>query len=109
MLSASSWNTVLVVRPQPGQAVTIGVKLRYTDFRIVTRGQTLAQPTADAKTIRHTAGLCLKRVDLARRFRLLGVRVGGLQRLDSLGKPAAAPASPGQAATKTIADSGSLF
>ena len=25
---ASSWNTVLVVRPQPGQAVTIGTKAR---------------------------------------------------------------------------------
>jgi len=28
MLSASSWNTVEVVRPQPGQAITIGVNLR---------------------------------------------------------------------------------
>ena len=28
MLCASSWNTVLVVRPQPGQAATMGVKLR---------------------------------------------------------------------------------
>ncbi len=88
---------------------TIGVKLRYTDFRIVTRDQTLAQPTADAKTIRHTAGLCLKRVDLARRFRLLGVRVGGLQRLGSEEKPAAARSIAGQPATKTVAESGSLF
>ena len=59
---------------------TIGVKLRYGDFKIVTRDQTLADFTADAKTIRHTAGLCLKRVDLTRRFRLLGVRVGTLAR-----------------------------
>ena len=28
MLSANSWNTVLVVRPQPGQAVTSGVNER---------------------------------------------------------------------------------
>ncbi len=57
---------------------TIGVKLRYGDFKIVTRDITLDTPTADAKLIRHNAGLCLKRVDLKRRFRLLGVRVGKL-------------------------------
>ncbi len=28
MLSASSWNVVLVVRPQPGQAVTLGANDR---------------------------------------------------------------------------------
>jgi len=62
---------------------TIGVKLRYPDFRIVTRDITLPEHTADAKTIRHTAGLCLKRVDLSRRFRLLGVRVGKLLEADA--------------------------
>jgi len=30
--------------------------------------------------VRHAAGLCLKRVDLTRRIRLLGVRVGNLRR-----------------------------
>ena len=57
---------------------TIGIKLRYDDFRIATRDQTLEHDTADARTIRHTAGQCLKRVDLSRRLRLLGVRVGKL-------------------------------
>ena len=28
MRAASDWNTVLVVRPQPGHAMTIGTKLR---------------------------------------------------------------------------------
>ncbi len=60
---------------------TIGVKLRYDDFKSVTRDQTLEHYTADAKTIRQAAGLCLKRVDLSRRLRLLGVRVGSLRRL----------------------------
>ena len=40
------------------------------------------EATQDATTIRLAAGLCLKRVDLARRIRLLGVRVGGLKRLE---------------------------
>jgi DNA polymerase-4 len=79
---------------------TIGVKLRYGDFRIVTRDQTLAEFTADAKTIRHTAGLCLKRIDLTRRFRLLGVRVGTLVR--------AADAQALQAAPQAITESASL-
>ena len=67
---------------------TIGVKLRFADFKIVTRDITLPQPTADAALLRRTAGQCLKRVDQSQRLRLLGVRVGKLQRLDSLDKVA---------------------
>jgi DNA polymerase-4 len=71
---------------------TIGIKLRYDDFRIATRDQTLEQYTADAATIRRTAGLCLKRVDLGRKLRLLGVRVGKLARADEVPAPAPPPA-----------------
>ena len=60
---------------------TIGIKLRFEDFKTVTRDLTLPQPVADAEAIRHAAGLCLKRVDLSRRIRLLGVRAGGLLKL----------------------------
>ncbi len=60
---------------------TIGLKLRYEDFRTVTRDLTLPQATADAAEIRRAAGLCLKRTPLDRRLRLLGVRVGKLERL----------------------------
>ncbi|MDO8418460.1 MAG: DNA polymerase IV [Rubrivivax sp.] len=60
---------------------TIGIKLRFDDFRTVTRDLTLPQPVADAATIRHAAGLCLKRVDFTRRLRLLGVRAAALVRL----------------------------
>ncbi|WP_310626168.1 DNA polymerase IV [Limnohabitans sp.] len=56
----------------------IGIKLRYDNFQSVTRDQTLTTHTADARTIREAAGQCLKRVDLTRRLRLLGVRVGSL-------------------------------
>ena len=59
-------------------AKTIGIKLRYDDFRIATRDQTLDYFTADAKTIRGIAGLCLKRVPLQQRLRLLGVRAATL-------------------------------
>lgn len=66
------------------QGRTIGIKLRFEDFKTVTRDMTVDQPTADAGTIRLAAGLCLKRVDLTRRIRLLGVRVGTLQRAAGL-------------------------
>jgi DNA polymerase IV len=57
---------------------TIGIKLRFDNFQSVTRDITIEDFTADATTIRRHAGLCLKRVDLSRRIRLLGVRVGKL-------------------------------
>ena len=61
-------------------ARTIGIKLRFEDFRTVTRDLTLASPTADARDIRQAAGQCLKRVELTQRLRLLGVRASGLTR-----------------------------
>ncbi len=63
---------------------TIGIKLRYDDFRIATRDQTVAEPTNDARRIRQLAGQCLKRAPLDRRLRLLGVRVGSLLRVQDL-------------------------
>ncbi len=67
---------------------TIGIKLRFEDFKTVTRDMSLDLPTSDAATIRQAAGLCLKRVDLGRRIRLLGVRVGALQRAPGATAPA---------------------
>ena len=92
---------------------TVGIKLRYDDFKGVTRDQTLAFYTAEAATIRHTAGLCLKRVPLQQRLRLLGVRVGSLTKADGIGdiepnRPLA-PAEHAQAASDLIATTGQLF
>ena len=83
---------------------TIGIKLRWGNFKIVTRDMTLEQATDDAKTIRHTAGLCLKRVDLTQRFRLLGVRVGKLEKQSEAKNQAVASIQYAQAATKNIAN-----
>ena len=59
---------------------TVGIKLRYDDFRIVTRDVSLPAPTDDAATIRKAAGECLKRVPLEKRLRLLGVRMSTLSK-----------------------------
>ncbi len=66
---------------------TIGIKLRFDDFKIVTRDLTLPAHTMDARSIRRAAGECLKRVDLTRRLRLLGVRAGKLAKLADLLDP----------------------
>ncbi|MBC7699179.1 MAG: DNA polymerase IV [Massilia sp.] len=65
-------------------AKTIGVKLRYTDFKIATREITLPAHTADPQDIRLWAGRCLKKVPLDQRLRLLGVRAGTLCKLGDL-------------------------
>jgi len=65
-------------------AKTIGIKLRFDDFRTATRDLTLPAHTLDGREIRRAAGQCLKRVDLARRLRLLGVRASALERLSDL-------------------------
>jgi DNA polymerase-4 len=57
---------------------TIGIKLRFEDFRTVTRDLTLPTPTADPAAIRRAAGECLRRVPLDRKLRLLGVRASAL-------------------------------
>jgi DNA polymerase-4 len=64
------------------QGRTICIKLRYDDFRSLTRDHTLPQPISDASAIRQAAGQLLKRVPLDRRLRLLGVRVSSLVKSD---------------------------
>ncbi len=73
---------------------TIGIKLRYDNFKSVTRDQTVALYTADAQAIRQAAGQALKRVPLERRLRLLGVRVGTLVSAEEAATLNAAAAAP---------------
>ncbi|MBU3738474.1 MAG: DNA polymerase IV [Rhodoferax sp.] len=86
---------------------TVGIKLRFDDFRSVTRDLTLPAPVADAQAIRQAAGQCLKRAPLARRLRLLGVRVAALQALapleDSQQNAAPGPVEYGEVAIESEA------
>jgi DNA polymerase IV len=56
----------------------VGLKLRYADFSTVTRDHALLLPTDDPVSVRKAIGVCLRRVSLDQRLRLLGVRVGKL-------------------------------
>jgi len=64
------------------RAGSLGIKLRFEDFQTVTRDQTLPAPIAEAEQLREAARACLKRVDLGRKLRLLGIRAGALVQSD---------------------------
>ncbi len=57
---------------------TVGIKIRFGDFQTLTRDFTMDHATAEAEAIRHAARVCLRRVRLDRRIRLLGVRISSL-------------------------------
>lgn len=64
---------------------TIGVKLRFDDFRTVTRDHTVPGPTDEPQAILDAARQCLKRIPMRSRIRLLGIRVGKLAAYDAHG------------------------
>ena len=86
---------------------TVGIKLRFDDFKGLTRDITIDHYTADAAEIRRLAGLCLKRAPLHKRLRLIGVRVGTLLGAQEaailMQKRPLTPVKYAQAASKTIA------
>ena len=91
-------------------AKTIGIKVRYDDFKIATRDFTLGEHTFDAIAIRQAAGQCLKRMPLTKKLRLLGVRAASLASMDltaiSASKVGKVEVRRAQAATELIANSG---
>lgn len=58
---------------------TIGIKLKFADFQVVTRDVTLPGDVSEGQQIRQAATECLKRVPLEQRIRLLGVRAASLR------------------------------
>ena len=69
------------------RGATVGIKLRFDDFQVVTRDLTLDVAVGDAQSIHRAAGQCLKRVPLERRLRLLGVRVSKLEPVGAEDQP----------------------
>ena len=63
-------------------ARTVTLKIRYSDFRTVTRACSVHEAVRRQDEIRRLAFSCLKRVDLMnKRIRLVGVRVGNLEKI----------------------------
>jgi DNA polymerase-4 len=71
------------MRQDGTKARTVTVKIRFEDFKTVTRARTLGDWTDSVETLRRTAFECLSRVELkTKRVRLVGFRVSGLKRED---------------------------
>ncbi len=62
------------------KARTVTVKIRFSDFETLTRAHTLPQSTDLEEEIRKTAFACLKRVELKKKVRLIGVRASHLEK-----------------------------
>jgi DNA polymerase-4 len=63
-------------------ARTVTLKIRYQDFRTVTRACSSNDPLGKEEEIRRLAFSCLQRVDIAgKKIRLIGVRVGNLEKI----------------------------
>jgi DNA polymerase-4 len=63
-------------------ARTITLKIRFDDFRTITRGTTIQEYSASEDVIRRAAFACLKRIDLKRKVRLIGIRVTNLEKVE---------------------------
>lgn len=83
------------------RARTVQIKLRLSDFTTFTRQRTLSSPTSDEATIERTAQVLLgEQLSPARKFRLVGVGVSGLEQrrlaaqlslFDQAGEPSVEP------------------
>ncbi len=60
---------------------TVTLKLKYGDFRQITRSRTLPEPTNSSQVIFNTAAGLLARLQLRMPVRLIGVSVSGLRRV----------------------------
>lgn len=82
-------------------ARTVQLKLRYADFRTITRSRTLAEPTDLALDLARTATELLRDVDLGAGIRLLGVTGQQLEPAEAVQTALAldGPTSPSASAT----------
>jgi DNA polymerase-4 len=63
-------------------ARTVTLKIRYQDFRTVTRACSSNDPIKKEEEIRRLAFSCLQRIGIAgKKIRLVGVRVGNLEKI----------------------------
>jgi DNA polymerase-4 len=63
------------------QGRTVTVKIRFNDFKTYTRAKTLSRHTDSEEETRKAAFDCLGRIELKKRVRLIGVRIGNLKKI----------------------------
>jgi DNA polymerase IV len=62
------------------KARTVTIKIRFGDFQTLTRAKTMDDYTNSEEALRKTAFACLKRIELNKRVRLVGVRASNLEK-----------------------------
>jgi len=62
------------------KARTVTIKVRFSDFETITRATTIPDATDLDEELRKAAFACLKRVELKKRVRLIGMRASHLER-----------------------------
>jgi DNA polymerase-4 len=72
---------VISMKEEGYQGRTITVKVRFSDFKTYTRAKTLAESTVSLDEIRRAAFDCLKRFELKKKIRLIGMRIGNLEKI----------------------------
>lgn len=68
------------IRQRGYKGKTVTLKVRFSDFKTYTRAGTVDTPTDLVDEIRKAAFYCLKRIELTKKVRLIGVRITHLSR-----------------------------
>jgi len=71
---------ILTMKEEGYQGRTVTLKIRFDDFKTYTRAKTLGRHTVSEEEIRRAAFDCLGRLELKKKVRLIGVRVGNLKK-----------------------------
>ena len=79
-LAALTREVVADLRDGGHVARTVTIKIRFSDFQTFTRAKTIDEYTDSEEELRRAAFACLKRIDLNKRVRLIGVRASSLER-----------------------------
>jgi DNA polymerase IV len=75
-------DVVSAMRQDGYRGRTVTLKIRFSDFETHTRSISLKEPADSEEIIRRKAFECLKRVELKKRVRLIGVRMSNLEKQD---------------------------
>ncbi|MBM4315277.1 MAG: DNA polymerase IV [Deltaproteobacteria bacterium] len=78
-LADLSRDVVQDMREHRYKARTVTIKIRFGDFETFTRGTTIPDYSDSEEAIRKAAFACLKRIELKKKVRLVGVRASNLQ------------------------------
>lgn len=71
------------VRQRGYKGRTVTVKLRFSDFKTYTRAKTLSDATDSDEEVRRAAFECLRRFELKKKIRLIGFRIGNMEKIDT--------------------------